>query len=387
MPDPEDPETPGADPRGGSRPQPGQGTRVTWRGIVDDDTEAARARKHPVRTAFARGFSAAMVGVGLKRGRNDDGTLAPRHTARLVGIVAVIAAALLVFSMLHIVPAGTVLVPVTLGDAQTAETQGLHITMPWPITRVTSMSIRIQNYTMAAANIPGTDKPVIVLGADGASGTVDATVLYRLNPHRASDVYTNVGVNFGTVLVQPTSRKCIRDNFANYPMVTAATTAFKALGDQISDCISHTIEPQGIDLVEFQLRQVVLSNSLSAAINAKVAAQQAAQAQLFNEQAAQLGADITRINAKAQSDAQLIVACGGTSNTVTQNGIQVQVVTPNPNSVCKSPQLTSNELTYQYIQAIRDLVNSKNNVTVILNPSGNIPITIPSGSSSTTTGK
>jgi regulator of protease activity HflC (stomatin/prohibitin superfamily) len=387
MPDPEDPDAPGTPPRGGSRPQPGQGTRVTWRGIVDDETEAARARKHPVRTAVARGFGSAMVAIGLKRGQNDDGTLAPRHTARLVGIVGVIAVGLLVFSMLHIVPAGTVLVPVTLGDAQTAETQGLHVTLPWPLTRVTSMSIRIQNYTMAAANIPGTDKPVIVLGADGASGTVDATVLYRLNPHRASDVYTNVGVNFGKVLVQPTSRKCIRDNFANYPMVQAATTAFKSLGAQISDCISHTIEPQGIDLVEFQLRQVVLSNSLSAAINAKVAAQQNVIAQQFGVQSAERVAEITRINAKAQSDAQLIVACGGTSKTVEQDGAQVQIVTPNPTSFCQSPQLTSNELTYQYIQAIRDLINSKNNVTVLLNPNGSIPITLPAGSTSTTTGK
>jgi regulator of protease activity HflC (stomatin/prohibitin superfamily) len=390
MPDPDDNDLPGGATGGGAGSQPNQGTRITWRGIVDDETEAARARKHPIRTGIGRAASAGLVAVGLKRGRNDDGTPADRHTGRLLAIVGVFVAVLLVFSMLHIVPAGTVLVPVTLGDAQTAETQGLHVTLPWPLTRVTSMSVRVQNYTMAAANIRGTDKPVIVLGSDGASGTVDATVLYRLNPHRASDVYTNIGVNFGTVLVQPTSRKCIRDNFANYPMVQAATTAFKALGDQISDCISHTIEPQGIDLVEFQLRQVVLSTSLSAAVNQKVAAQQAALAQLFNEQAAELGADITRINAKAQSDAQIIVACGGTAKTEKRNGIDVAIVTPNPTGLCQADKLTSNELTYQYIQAIRDLINSKNNVTVILqNPNGNNPITLPAGgsTSSTTTGK
>ena len=41
-------------------------------------------------------------------------------------------------------------------------------------------------------------------------------------------------------------------------------------------------------------------------------------------------------------------------------------MTPNPTGVCQAPLLTENELTYQYIQAIRDLINSKNNVTVIL---------------------
>ena len=122
---------------------------------------------------------------------------------------------------------------------------------------------------------------------------------------------------------------------------------------------------------------MVLSNSLSAAINAKVAAQQNVIAQQFGVQSAERIAEITRINAKAQSDAQLIVACGGTSRTVEQDGAQVQIVTPNPTGVCQSANLTSNELTYQYIQAIRDLINSKNNVTVLLNPNGSIPITHP----------
>jgi regulator of protease activity HflC (stomatin/prohibitin superfamily) len=301
-------------------------------------------------------------------------------------VIVIVAFVLLIaYSMLHIVSSGTVLVPVTLGDAQAAESQGLHVTLPWPITRIQTMSVRLQNYTMAAANIPGTDKPVIVLGSDGASGTVDATVLYRLDPQRASSVYTNIGTSFGKVLVQPTSRKCIRDNFANYPMVQAATTAFKTLGQQISNCISNTIEPQGIDLVEFQLRQVVLANSLSNAINNKVSAQQNAQAQIFNEQSSELQADITRINAKAQSDAQLIVACGGTATTETKNDVTVEVVTPNPTGTCVAPQLNSNELTYQYIQAIRDLINSKNNVTVILNPNSSVPLTLPTSPSTTMT--
>ena len=102
------------------------------------------------------------------------------------------------------------------------------------------------------------------------------------------------------------------------------------------------------------------------AINAKVPAQQNEQSQQFNVQAAETRADITRINAKAQSDAQLIVACGGTAKIGDQAAARSQIVTPNPSRRLPGAAADQNELTYQYIQAIRDLINSKNNVTMIL---------------------
>ena len=77
-------------------------------------------------------------------------------------------------------------------------------------------------------------------------------------------------------------------------------------------------------------------------------------------------ADITRTQAQATSDAQQILACGGTTTTQLQDGKSVQVVTPNPNNRCSAPPLTAEILQYSYIQALRDLVNSPNSSTVIL---------------------
>ena len=161
--------------------------------------------------------------------------------------------------MLHVIPAGTVLVPVTLGDAQTQQPQGLHITLPWPITRVTSMSIQIQNYTMAAANIKGHRPP-------GAGARLRRR-LRRGRRHRALPAQPRPGhervhqprhqlrQQAGAAHVarlHPGRVRQLHDGRRRHHRMA------NSVSDKITDCISRTIEPQGINLVNFQMRQVVL---------------------------------------------------------------------------------------------------------------------------------
>jgi len=99
-------------------------------------------------------------------------------------------------------------------------------------------------------------------------------------------------------------------------------------------------------------------------------------------------ADITRTQAQATSDAQQILACGGTSSTEVRDGQTVTVVKPNSNDQCAAPPLTAEILQYSYIQALRDLVNSPNNSTVILggtNGNGVPLINVPGATTPTTT--
>ena len=284
--------------RSGTRGRRGAGASVTWRGIIDEPMPGDPP-KHPRMAAIGRGLDGALVAVGLRRGRDDDGTLLPRKTGRLVAIVAGLFLVALGVSMLHVVPAGNVLVPITLGDAQSQEGQGLHVTLPWPITQVASMSVQIQNYTMSQGNQKGTDNPVLVLGSDGASGTVDATVQYKLKPSQATSVYVNLGKSFGPKFVQPASRACVRAEFENFTMVDAATTQAKAVSDGISDCIRKAIQPEGITLQTFQMRQVVLASQVQSSINSKIQAQQNQQSQVYNVQAAVAKAAIQRLQALA----------------------------------------------------------------------------------------
>jgi regulator of protease activity HflC (stomatin/prohibitin superfamily) len=340
-------------------------TTVTWRGIVDVPEEDEPKRPGAL-SATGKGLNRALAAVGLARPRNEDGSRGPRRTKRLAGLVGGVVVVALLVSMGHIVQAGTVAVPETLGSAGAPLDEGFHLTAPWPLTIVSTMSVRTQNYTMTAADVPGTDDPVVVLGKDGASGAVDATLLYRLEPDRATDVYREVGTDFSGKLVQPTARSCIRSVFAGYDMVSAATVALPEVSEGITRCIADQIEPVGISVVDFQLRDVTLGADVQAAIDAKVSAQQKAESQQFEVATAERQADIARIKAGARADAAEILACGGTVETVERDGTTVDVVVPNPAESCTAPQLTSEMLQYDYIQALREIINSPNNSTIVV---------------------
>ena len=83
----------------------------------------------------------------------------------------------------------------------------------------------------------------------------------------------------------------------------------------VTTCMKDKLEPRGLLLQDFQLREVALSPQLQNAVNAKVASQQNAEQQKFELATAQQAADITRIQALATADSQQILACGGKAAT------------------------------------------------------------------------
>jgi len=325
-----------------------------------------------------------LVAVGLRRPRRADGTLGPRSWRRLSSFVGAVLAIWVVATMMHVVQAGYVGVPVTLGRAGAPMGQGFHVSLPF--TSVQQMSARTTSYTMAAAagegNKANVDDSVQVLGSDGASGSVDSTVLYRLDADRATEVYKELGVNYVITLIRPSARTCIRSEFTNHTMVEAATTAWHELEDQVTACMAGKMADRGIVLEDFQLREVHLDAQLQSAVTAKVAAQQDAERQQFELAKAQQQADITRVDALATADAQQILACGGDSQYVEQpDGSVIEVVSPKSIDRCSQAQLTPAYLQFTYIQALKALVNSPNNSTIILPFDENLTplLNVPSG--------
>jgi hypothetical protein len=189
----------------------------------------------------------------------------PVHGCFVVfGIAAVV---FFVLSFFRTVPSGSVGVPVTFGKAANEVGPGLHL--EWPITQMKNISTRTQSYTMATK---GDDPSVRVLGSDAAGATADATLLFRVVRSQATDVYDNLGTGYANTVVRPTARRCVRAAFADNELVKAATTRSNDVEKDIEDCIKETLEPAGINVQEFQLRQLVLSQQLTDAIEGNVAA-------------------------------------------------------------------------------------------------------------------
>lgn len=300
------------------------GVSVNWRGIVDDD--APQPKTVRFFHFIGRTITAVLVGLGLKRKRRPDGTLAPRPWVRVIVIWGGGLALFVLFSAGHVVAAGNVGVPVTLGDAQQPLDAGLHFTPPWPITRVAQMSTRTQNYTMAATKGEGEkssqDDSVTVLGRDGATAQVDATILYRVSKENATKVYEQVGTDFTTAIIRPSARACIRTEFTSRNLVDASTADWPAISDGIAKCMKEKIQPRGITMEDFQLRDVRLSPQVQQAIEASVAASET-QGQQLSDAYLQF-AYIQALRAFASSDSNVtLVMPGGAGTTDPQTVIPI----------------------------------------------------------------
>lgn len=359
-------------------------------GMVRDPREI---KTNPSLTRFLRDrMSAALisglVGIGVLRPRTPSGDLGPRHWKGLFAFLGTIFVIVIIYTSLHVVQPGSVAVPVTFGHAGEPLKAGFHPT--WPFTKTYSMSTRTQNYTMSALKGEGaqknTDDSVAVLGRDGGSANVNATVLYRLDPKKASDVFRTLGVNYQTQIVRPSARNCIRIIFTHYDVVTAATSEWDAVENSVTKCMKEKLVPRGLLLQDFQMREVTLAKSIRDAVTLKVAAQQTEQQQKFELATALQQADIARTQALGTADAALIVKCGGVTQKILRNGKNVTIVVPNPLTNCIATQFTPEYLQYTYIQALRALANSPNTKTLIMPFDQNLTplLNLDAGSGSTT---
>jgi len=383
-------------PKPATQPEPRPQGRAPIGGMVRDPRDQ-NVKTGPSLTGFLRdqittGIAGTLVFIGVRRPRNPDGTLGPRSWKRLFAFLGTVFAIFFVWTSIHIVQPGTVAVPVTLGHAGDPIGPGFHITLPFTTTY--AMPVRVQNYTMSFIKGEGAagnaDDSVAVLGADGGAANVNATVLYRVDPNQATFVYRTIGKNYASQIVRPSARACIREQFTLYPLISAATTNFKKIETDAGNCFKEKVEPRGLVVQDFQLREVALSSQLQSAVNSKVASQQNAEQQKFELATAQQAADITRIQALATADSQQILACGGKAETVVKNGQNVQTVVPNALTACSQSQLTPAYLQYTYIQALKQLVTSPNASTIILPFDQNLTPLInvgnqPGGTVSTTT--
>jgi prohibitin 1 len=326
-----------------------------------------------------------LAAIGIIRPRLPSGELGRRSWKGLFAFLGSVFAIIFVWTSVHVVQPGTVAVPVTFGHSGKPLSAGFHITLPF--TTAYSINTRTQNYTMTSTPGEGqkgnTDDSVPVLGKDGGSASVNATVLFQVDPTKATTLFRTLGTNYATSFVRPSARTCIRSVFTGYDMAAAATSDWKNVETGVSLCMGSKLKPKGLVLQDFQLREVTLSSTLATAVNAKVAAQQVEEQQVFELATAQQQADITRIQALATADSQQILACGGSPATLTRQGQEVQTVIPNPLSRCSQAQLTPQYLQFTYIQALKQLATSNNTTTLVLPFDKNLTplISLPSGSS------
>ena len=232
----------------------------------------------------------------------------PRAVATLVvgGLVVVALLASVAY-----VPAGHVGV-VTLFGRVTGQVlpEGTHLI--YPFKAVNRMAIRTVELK-EAASVPSEEGLII---------TLDTSLLFRLDPQKAAEIYRTVGPGYVDVVVEPTLRSAIRTATAAHNANALYTGAREEVAKQVQKELEDKLGPRGIVIESVLLRDIQLPAMLKQSIESKQQAEQDALRMTFILQKEKQEAERKRIEAQGIADFQRIVAQGISPALLEWKGIE-----------------------------------------------------------------
>ncbi|CAM5504226.1 prohibitin family protein [Streptomyces narbonensis] len=230
-------------------------------------------------------------------GRSTD-----RSAFRLGALGAVIAALLAgITSVVHVVGAYEVGVPVTFGKVGSPMTPGVNLISPF--TTVTSFSTRPVDLNLSDNDV------VEVRSSQGGVMEVEVTVKWAVAPAKAVELYRLAGSESAIQqrLVFPDSREIVRNVFARHTSEEGYSSAREKINAEIGNLIKERLAPRGIDVTTVNLRNVKPSKALQDQIDRKIQQQQATERAVEAARTAKAESDRRRIEAEGIARANKIL--------------------------------------------------------------------------------
>lgn len=225
--------------------------------------------------------------------------------------VVVVALLVLLVASLAYVPAGHVGVLVLFGRVtEDVLPEGTHVVNPLKTNH--KLSVRTQEL-QEKASVPS---------KEGLLVTLDTSLLFRLNPQRAHEVFRTIGPNYVDVVVVPNLRSAIRSVTAANSANALYTGEREVVAQKISEELKRELTGRGVEIESVLLRDVQLPPMLTQAIEAKQQAEQDALRMSFVLQKEHQEAERKRIEAAGIRDFQRIVAQGISQQLLTWKGIE-----------------------------------------------------------------
>jgi len=226
-------------------------------------------------------------------------------------VIGVLLLVWLFFASIVVIDAGETGVYSLFGKVRDNELKsGFHLVIP--LAKITKMSIRTEEYTMSVTRGEGKRvgaDAITSLTKEGLSVDLDMTVLFKIKEEKASDIYRTVGVrkDIDEKIIRPSIRTSIRDIIAQYEAKDIYSEKRQEAAEKIREALSFELEERGIIIEEVLLRNVALPQTLSAAIQEKLQAEQEAQKYDFILQKESKEKERKIIEAEGQRDAQKII--------------------------------------------------------------------------------
>jgi regulator of protease activity HflC (stomatin/prohibitin superfamily) len=233
-----------------------------------------------------------------------------RRILRLV-IVGIVLVLLLAGNPVTVIPAGHVGVKDFFGRVSSSIlSPGVRIVFPF--TRVVKMSIKTQE-VKETAEVPS--KEGLIMDLEGS-------LLFRLDPEKADDIYRTVGRNYEEIAVQPQIRSAIREITASYEAKVLYSAEREKIAKETLELFRKLAGDRGIIAEAVLLRKIGLPDIVANAIQEKLRREQEAEQMKFVLQKEQQEAERKRIEAQGIADFQRIVAAGISPALLEWKGIE-----------------------------------------------------------------
>lgn len=251
---------------------------------------------------------------------------------------------------------GVVISPISTGGLRGPLEPGLTLIVPFVETVIT-YPISNQNYTMSIAPAEGAirgDDSIEARTSDGQQVSIDASIIFRVNPSKVLDVHIKWQNNYVDGIVRPAARGVIRDVVSQFGVEEVYSTRRGELTVEISQRMAKTLDEQGLEMVEFILRNVAFTEEYANSIEQKqIAEQEALRARFLVEQQRQ-EAERLREEARGQRDAAITKAEGDAQATILRAQAEAEALRLVSQALENNPDL----LTFRYIEKLAPTIST-----------------------------
>ncbi|TYQ30794.1 prohibitin family protein [Pseudanabaena sp. UWO310] len=250
-----------------------------------------------------------------------DNRIAQLVIRAIAGLIALFSLVNAATRLIIVIPAGNVGVEDFQGKVSDRTLPaGIHTINPFA--EVVQFSTRLRD---VKEEISATSK-------EGLSLAIDISLQYHIDPTKAGSIYQNIGLEEREILISR-FRSISREIVSGYPAEAVYATRREEISLKLADKLRSQLAPLGFIVDEALLRNVKVPETLQAAIQQRLKAEQENLQMKFVLEKETQEADRKRIEAKGRADAQKILSEGLTPSVLQLREIEAtEKLSTSPNS-------------------------------------------------------
>jgi regulator of protease activity HflC (stomatin/prohibitin superfamily) len=248
-------------------------------------------------------FGIIVIVVGLylretnKGGRGDPRSQFGGKLASIIGVIIIVIS--IVAGAFTAVPAGNRGVVIRFNAVTgTVLEEGLQMKMPF-LDSVVMMDIRTNKYEIGAASAS--------MDLQDVSTTI--ALNWRLEPTRTAEIYRTLGMEYINRIAAPAVQEVIKQVTARYPAEDLILKR-EAVRNEIAELLATRLLERGIIMEALSITEFQFSPTFVAAIEAKVAAEQAVWEAINKLERVKVEADQAEAQARGEASARIARAEG-----------------------------------------------------------------------------